>query len=211
MATKKAGIIAGLTVAGLAVAGLITSTTAFADPSTAPTAPAASAPATAGDAAGEGHRGGRGGGQPMHAHTAVTGDEATKVLEAVKATFPDATATTVEKDPDGSYDVRGTATDGPGVMYEVSADLATVTQGGPGGGKGGHGGPGGASQDTPVTGDEAQKVIDAVKAKNADVTIDSVRKDPDGSYDALGSKADGTKTMFDVSTDLQTITELAKR
>lgn len=74
-----------------------------------------------------------------------------------------------------------------------------------------HGGPGGASHDTPVTGNEATKVSDAVKATNPDVTIDSVRQDPDGSYDALGTKTDGTKVMYDVSTDLQTITENAGR
>ena len=39
---------------------------------------------------------------------------------------------------------------------------------------------------TDVTGDEAQKVIDAVKAKDSTVTIDKVQKDKDGSYDATG-------------------------
>ena len=208
MATKKAGIIAGLAVAGLAAAGIITSTAAFADPTTAPTAGAtASAPAASGDQ-GQG-RGGRGGG--AHAHTAATADETTKVTEAVKAKFADATITSVEKDPDGSFDARGTKADGTKVMYEVSADLATITEGAQGGRGGGKGGHGVASQDTPVTGDEATKVTDAVRAKFADVTIDSVRKDPDGSYDALGTKADGTKVMYDVSTDLATITENAKR
>lgn len=67
---------------------------------------------------------------------------------------------------------------------------------------------GGGSQDTPVTGDEAQKVIDAVKAKDSAATIDTVRKDPDGTYDALGTK-NGTPVMYDVSTDLHTITENA--
>ena len=55
---------------------------------------------------------------------------------------------------------------------------------------------------TDVTGDEAQKVIDAVKAKDSSATIDTVRKDPDGSYDALGTTSDGAKVMFDVSADL---------
>lgn len=65
----------------------------------------------------------------------------------------------------------------------------------------------GGSADTPVTGDEAQKVIDAVQTKNTGVTITEVRKDPDGTYDALGTKADGTKVMYDVSTDLATISD----
>ena len=85
----------------------------------------------------------------------------------------------------------------------MSADLATITEG-----QGGHGGKGGGgSQDTPVTGDEAQKVIDAVKAKDSSATIDTVRKDPDGSYDALGTTSDGAKVMFEVSADLATITQ----
>ncbi len=66
----------------------------------------------------------------------------------------------------------------------------------------------GASQDTPVTGDEATRVSAAVTAKDSTVTVESVRKDPDGSYDVLGSKA-GAKVMFDVSADLATITENA--
>ena len=36
--------------------------------------------------------------------------------------------------------------------------------------------------------------------------MESVRKDPDGSYDVLGTK-DGSPVMFDVSADLKTITE----
>jgi hypothetical protein len=71
----------------------------------------------------------------------------------------------------------------------------------------GRGGPGG-SQDEAVTGDEAQQVIDAVEAQDSSATIDSVRKDPDGSYDALGTK-DDQPVMYDVSADLATITEHA--
>lgn len=67
------------------------------------------------------------------------------------------------------------------------------------------GGPG-VSQDTAVTGTQADKVIAAVKAKDSTATIDTVRKDPDGSYDALGTK-DGNPVFYDVSTDLKTITE----
>ena len=84
--------------------------------------------------------------------------------------------------------------------------------GGPGGGMrgpgGGMGGPGGGSQDTPVTGAEADKVIAAVKAKDSAATVTTVRMDPDGSYDALGTK-DGAPVMFQVSKDLKTITERA--
>jgi hypothetical protein len=74
----------------------------------------------------------------------------------------------------------------------------------PGSGEGGR--PGGPSQDTPVTGSEKDKVVAAVKAKYPSVTIQSVRQDPDGSYDALGTKS-GSPVMYDVSKDLKTILE----
>ena len=63
----------------------------------------------------------------------------------------------------------------------------------------------GGSQDTAVTGSEADKVIAAVKAKDSSATITTVRKDPDGSYDALGTKG-GSPVFFEVSADLKTVT-----
>ncbi len=78
----------------------------------------------------------------------------------------------------------------------MSADLKTVTEG-----RGGHGG----TSDTPVTGDEATKVTAAVTAKDSAVTVTSVRKDPDGSYDVFGTK-NGSQVRYDVSADLKTIT-----
>lgn len=39
-----------------------------------------------------------------------------------------------------------------------------------------------------MTGDEFAKVTAAMKAKDSSVTVTSVRKDPDGSYDVLGTK-----------------------
>jgi len=131
----------------------------------------------------------------------VTGDEAAKVSAAVTAKDSGVTVESVRKDPDGSYDVLGTK-DGQKVMFDVSADLATVSQAQ----GGGRGGAGGGSQDTPVTGDEAAKVSAAVTAKDSGVTVESVRKDPDGSYDVLGTK-DGQKVMFDVSADLATVSQ----
>jgi hypothetical protein len=49
-------------------------------------------------------------------------------------------------------------------------------------------------------------VTAAMKAKDSSVTVTSVRKDPDGSYDVLGTKA-GANVMYDVSTDLTTVTQ----
>ncbi|KRE56458.1 hypothetical protein [Phycicoccus sp. Soil748] len=141
-------------------------------------------------------------------HTPVTGSELTKVTAAVKAKDSAVTVTSARKDEDGSYDVFGTKAGAP-VRVEVSKDLKTVTveTGGPGGGRG-HGGMGGGmggSADTPVTGAELTKVTAAVKAKDSAVTVSSVRKDPDGSYDVLGTKA-GAPVMLEVSKDLKTIT-----
>ena len=67
------------------------------------------------------------------------------------------------------------------------------------------GGEGMVSQDTPITGDQATKITAAVTAQNAGVTITEVRQDPDGTYDALGTKADGSVVFYDVSADLATI------
>ena len=61
-----------------------------------------------------------------HAHTPVTGDELAKVSAAVKAQDSTVTVTTVQKDPDGSYDVDGTKAGAP-VRFDVSADLKTIT------------------------------------------------------------------------------------
>lgn len=210
MAIKKktAGIVAGLALAGMAGAGLLaTGGSAFAE-TTAPT-PAASAittpgTQTQGTQTKRAEQGARGAG---HTHTAVTGAEAQKVIDAVQKANPGVTITTVQKDPDGTYDAEGTNADGSAARFDVSADLATITAGG---GKGGPGGGGGASQDTPVTGTQAQQVIDAVQKANAGVTITTVRQDPDGTFDALGTKADGTSVMFDVSKDLKSITENAR-
>ncbi len=152
-------------------------------------------------------------GLPGGAHTPVTGDELAKVTAAVVAKDSTVTVTTVRKDPDGSYDVLGTK-DGAPIIYEVSADLTTITEDtGHGRGPGGPGGPGGRdggaeSTDTPVTGDELAKVTAAVVAKDSTVTVTTVRKDPDGSYDVLGTK-DGAPVMYEVSADLASITENA--
>jgi hypothetical protein len=63
----------------------------------------------------------------------------------------------------------------------------------------------GPSADTAVTGDELAKVKAAMTAKDSSVTVTSVRKDPDGSYDVLGTKS-GAEVFYDVSADLKTFT-----
>ncbi|WP_063746568.1 hypothetical protein [Catenuloplanes japonicus] len=188
MKLKKIGLVAASTAAaGILVFGGAT----LASAATATPTPSASADSSNGTP-GQGHE-----------HTDVTGDEATKVTAAVTAKDSTVTVTSVRKDPDGSYDVFGTKNSDK-AMFEVSADLSTVTQG-TGRGHGGGGGGRDGSTDTAVTGDEATKVTAAVTAKDSTVTVTSVRKDPDGSYDVFGTK-NSDKVMFEVSADLGTVT-----
>lgn len=119
---KIALAVAGLATAAVAGFGILTATSASAEPTAAPTAAATTD--QAGQSADE--RGGRGM-KADHAHTEVTGDEAQKVIDAVKAKDAAVTIETVRKDADGTYDALGTK-DGVKVMFDVSADLATVTQ-----------------------------------------------------------------------------------
>lgn len=199
------GGVAALAVGGSIALGAVT--VASADSSTSPSSPSASSSTdtrkqpTSPSSTGTTDKGARGGGAGASQDTPVTGDEATLVSAAVTAKDSTVTVTSVRKDPDGSYDVLGTK-DGANVMFDVSADLATITQaqGGKGGGKGG-----GGSQDTVITGDEATKVTAAVTAKDSAVTVSQVRKDPDGSYDVVGTK-DGAKVFYEVSADLATVT-----
>ena len=64
-------------------------------------------------------------------------------------------------------------------------------------GRGGH-------DHTAVTGAEATKVTAAVTAKDSTVKVERVMKDPDGSYDVIGTK-DGARVMVEVSVDLKTV------
>ena len=76
-------------------------------------------------------------------------------------------------------------------------------QGRMGKGDGDHG-MGGGHGHTPVTGDELTKVKAAITAKDSAITVTSVVKDDDGSYDAFGTK-DGSPVMVQVSADLKTV------
>ncbi len=82
--------------------------------------------------------------------------------------------------------------------------------GAPGAGMpGGHGGAGprggmGGHEHTAVNGDELAKVTAAITAKDSAIEITEVQKDPDGSYDAIGTK-DGQPVRVEVSADLKDI------
>jgi hypothetical protein len=180
MRPSKIGM-AAVSVAAVGALALGGAALANAADSSTPSSTATTGPQAGGDAQ-------RGGPMGASTDTTVTGAEADKVIAAVKA-----------------KDSAATITAGAPVFFDVSADLKTVTAntGGPGGGK--HGGAMGGTADAAVTGAEADKVIAAVKAKDSAATITAVRKDPDGSYDALGTKA-GAPVFFDVSADLKTVT-----
>ncbi|WP_394274741.1 hypothetical protein [Luteococcus sp.] len=192
---KSATTLASLAIAGLVVVGGASAAlNANAESTgTASASPSSSSSATPGDGGadqrGPGH----------HEHTAVTGDALAKVEAAVAAKDKTITVTSVEADPDGSYDVHGTK-DGKRVMVEVSKDLKTieVRTGGPG--EGGHG-----ARGTEVTGSELTKVTEAVKAKDSAFTVEHVMKDSDGAYHVMGTK-DGDRAGYEVSKDLKTIT-----
>lgn len=133
----------------------------------------------------------------------LTGETADKVRAAVEAAYPGATIIRMETDADGggTYEAHITTADGSHVIVLLD-DAFTVTgeaTGGPGGpgGRGGHG-PG---MGTEVTGDAAQKVTDAATALVAGMTVDHVVQLPDGSYLALGRKADDTRVAVKVGAD----------
>ncbi|WP_409484621.1 hypothetical protein [Arsenicicoccus dermatophilus] len=94
--------------------------------------------------------------------------------------------------------------DAPGAGTPDQADPGCP--GGPAapGGPGGRGHHGGVHRHTAVTGDELAKVQAAVRATDSSVTVREARKDPDGSYDVLGSKA-GSPVRIEVSQDLRTV------
>jgi hypothetical protein len=189
MKSTKAVGRAALAAAGLTVAvGIVFGASSLASADNGSPSSTASASSNAGP---------RDGGSSS---TAVTGDELTKVTAAMNAKDASITVSSVRKDPDGSYDVRGTK-NGANVFYDVSADLNTITLNS---GEGGNGHGRGGSPSTPVTGDELTKVTAAMNAKDASITVSSVRKDPDGSYDVRGTK-DGANVFYDVSADLNTI------
>jgi V8-like Glu-specific endopeptidase len=186
-------IVSGV-AAVVAAAGLIGTGAALSNAASTPS------PTTSTSAGSQAGPDGSAGSMNPNNDTSVTGTELASVTAAVKAKDSTVTVTSVRKDPDGSYDVFGTKS-GATVMLEVSKDLKTITTGTGGHrGGGGHGG----GNDTPVTGTELSTVTAAVKANDSTVTVTSVRKDPDGSYDVLGTRS-GANVMLEVSKDLKTI------
>ncbi|WAH99140.1 PepSY domain-containing protein [Arthrobacter sp. MMS18-M83] len=127
--------------------------------------------------------------------TALTGDTATKVKDAVLAANSGSTVENMTTEDDGSaaYEAHITKTDGTHATVKLDANFkVTATEtGGPGGGKGGHGNHG---NETDLTGDTATKVKDAVLAANSGATVENMTTEDDGSaaYEAHITKTDGT-------------------
>lgn len=82
----------------------------------------------------------------------------------------------------------------------AASSAPSPSNGAPQGRDGGHRGHG-----TPVAGDTLTKVKDAVKAKDAAVTVERVFAGPDGTYHAMGTKA-WQRVHVEVSKDLKTVT-----
>jgi uncharacterized membrane protein YkoI len=161
-------------------------------------APAPSAPSDSGSgspgSADAGRRGGAG-------ETALTGDTAEKVTAAALKAVPGATVDRVETDNDGSpYEAHLTKADGTHVTVKVNdAFEVTSVDTDPPGGPRGHGGPG-RGDETPLTGDTAEKVKAAALKAVPDATVDRVETDSDGSpYEAHMTKADGTHVTAKVN------------
>ena len=184
----------GLTVAAVAAAGVIVAGgSAIANAASTPT------PTTSQDQQGA-QSGGWAQGRPGGPHgTVVTGTEAAKITAAVRAKDSAVSVTRIWKDADGSVDVLGTK-GGQSVLFEVSADLRTVTQGVIRGV--GHDGRHGGAEASAA---DAARVAAAVKAKDPAFTVQSVTKESDGSFDAFGSRR-GQRAMYEVSVDLKTLT-----
>lgn len=182
MDTKSIAVVAGAAAAGgvLAFAGLSL----------------ANAATGAGDTQSVGQYGNGPMGMGMSRGTPITGEAAEQVTAAVQAKYPDATVDFVEEQ-DGGYEAHITKADGTRWHVTVSADFVVGEEHqGP---EAGMGGPGrGGPHGTPVTGENADKVTEAVLAQYSDATVLFVEEE-DGGYEAHVRKADGT--MLHVTLD----------
>jgi hypothetical protein len=126
---RSAALIGGGLVAGGILAGTISANAAADDPAATSTSSADAAPGDRdGDGGHRGHGGGPGNGDPTRSQRddekLLTGDTATKVTDAVLATYPDATIQRVESDSDGVYEAHIVTTDDAELTVEVGKDFA---------------------------------------------------------------------------------------
>ncbi len=147
----------------------------------------------------------------------LTGDAADKVTAAAKAKVPGGTVLRVEAGgPSGSpYHAHVRKADGTEIVVLVDANFeATSVQTRPAGGRGGrhgHAGPGGRGgrgdhkAETALTGETADKVTAAAKAKVPGGTVLRVENDSDSTspYEAHVRKADGTEVVVLVNSSFE--------
>jgi uncharacterized membrane protein YkoI len=154
----------------------------------------------------------------------LTGDTAAKVKAAALAKVPGATVLRAESGGHGSaYHVHMRKADGTEVTVLVDKDFKATSvethpdggPGGPGGRHGGHGGPGGRPDEAALTGDTADKVTAAAKAKVPGGTVLRVEADGDGdsAYEAHVRKSDGTEVEVLVDKDFKAtaVKEIGRR
>jgi uncharacterized membrane protein YkoI len=153
--------------------------------------------------------------QPPDQQT-LTGATADKVKAAALAKVPGGTVSRAESGGHGgaAYHAHVRKSDGSEVVVLVDKDFnATSVETRPAGGRGGHGpggpgrhgGPGGRPDEKPLTGDTADKVTAAAKAKVSGGTVLRVETDGDhGSpYEAHVRKSDGTEVEVLVNKDFE--------
>ncbi|MEZ5184918.1 MAG: hypothetical protein R2720_04160 [Candidatus Nanopelagicales bacterium] len=196
---KKTLTIVGVGAGALALTfGAVTFASADDQPSPSPTS--SSQPTTPQD----GTMGDIGKGGPGAGETLLTGTEAEKVTAAAQAAVPDGTIIRVETDSEGVYEAHVRKTDGTEVIVAVDKDFnVTGTQEMQG--RGGPGGPG--MNETPLTGDDAEKATAAAEAEFPGGTVLRVETDADGTYEAHVQKADGTEVEVKMDKDFN-ITEV---
>ncbi|SER91347.1 PepSY domain-containing protein [Actinokineospora terrae] len=137
-----------------------------------------------------GRTGGRHGGG-----TLLTGADADKAKAAALAKYPGATVDRVETDSDGVYEAHITTTDGKHITLKLDKNFTiTGEKTGRGGGHGGRGN----SNETPLTGADADKAKAAALAKYPGATVDRVETDSDGAYEAHITTTDGKRVTVEL-------------
>jgi uncharacterized membrane protein YkoI len=137
--------------------------------------------------------------------TPLTGTDAETATAAAKEAVPGGTIIRVETDSDGraSYEAHVRKTDGTEVVVLMD-DSFNVTSVEEFTGRGGRGGGGrGGPNETPLTGQDADKATVAARAAVEGGTVIRVETDADGAatYEAHVRKSDGTEVVVKMNED----------
>jgi uncharacterized membrane protein YkoI len=186
----------GASVAAGATAVLAATAIAVASPSTSAQADDATQNPTSTATANQGHT----------PETPLTGSDAEKATAAAKEAVPGGTIIRVETDSDGeaSYEAHVRKSDGTEVvvLMDDGFNVTSVEEFAGRGGRGGGGGRGGPNE-TPLTGQDAEKATAAAKAAVEGGTVIRVETDADGgaTYEAHVRKSDGTEVVVLMNAD----------